>query len=99
MEFQYKEDMKEYFEDGILCRGLDKFSMDYKEFLEIVNTRHTIFMDNFTSGHFDLPLSDIVSFNVKQVAPWNGLLTVLCEDLNEFFKERTTVAILAGTEN
>lgn len=98
MEFQYKEDMKEYFEDGILCRGLDKFSMDYKEFLEIVNTRHTIFMDNFTSGHFDLPLSDIVSFNVKQVAPWNGLLTVLCEDLNEFFKERTTVAILAGTE-
>lgn len=97
-EFQYKEDMKEYFAEGILCKGLDTFSKSYKEMLEDISNRRTIFLDNFTSGHFDLPLSDIVTFNIKQKPLWNGAITVLCEDLQEILKERTTVCILAGTE-
>lgn len=97
-EFQYKEDMTEFFSQGILCKGLDKFSMSYKEFIEVINQRHTVFLDNFTSGHFDLPLSDIVTFNIKQLPLWNGAVSVLCEDLSDFYKERTTVVILAGTE-
>ncbi|MGN1132476.1 MAG: CarD family transcriptional regulator, partial [Ruminococcus sp.] len=97
-EFQYKEDMTESFSQGILCKGLDKFSMSYKEFIEEINQRHTVFLDNFTSGHFDLPLSDIVTFNIKQLPLWNGAVSVLCEDLQDFYKERTTVVILAGTE-
>ncbi|MDD6645264.1 MAG: transcription-repair coupling factor [Oscillospiraceae bacterium] len=97
-EFQYKEDMTEFFSQGILCKGLDKFSMSYKEFIEEINHRHTVFLDNFTSGHFDLPLSDIVTFNIKQLPLWNGAVSVLCEDLSGFYNERTTVVILAGTE-
>ena len=97
-EFQYKEDMTEFFSQGILCKGLDKFSMSYKEFIEEINQRHTVFLDNFTSGHFDLPLSDIVTFNIKQLPLWNGAVSVLCEDLSGFYNERTTVVILAGTE-
>jgi transcription-repair coupling factor (superfamily II helicase) len=97
-EFQYKEDMKEYFEEGILCRGFDRFSMEYKEFVEFLKPRKTIYLDNFTAGHFDLPLNDIVTFNIKQGSLWNGSLSVLCDDLNDFYKERTTVVILAGTE-
>lgn len=97
-EFQYKEDMTEFFSQGILCKGLDKFSMSYKEFIEEINHRHTVFLDNFTSGHFDLPLSDIVTFNIKQLPQWNGAVSVLCEDLSGFYNERTTVVILAGTE-
>lgn len=97
-EFQYKEDMTEFFSQGILCKGLDKFSMNYKEFIEEINQRHTVFLDNFTSGHFDLPLSDIVTFNIKQLPLWNGAVSVLCEDLRGFYNERTTVVILAGTE-
>ncbi len=97
-EFQYKEDMKEYFAEGILCKGFDKFSKSYREMVEEIKDRRTIFLDNFTSGHFDLPLSDIVTFNIKQIPLWNGTLSVLCEDLKEIFKERTTVCILAGTE-
>ncbi|MCH5202856.1 MAG: DEAD/DEAH box helicase, partial [Oscillospiraceae bacterium] len=97
-EFQYKEDMKEYFAEGILCKGFDTFSMNYKDFIENIKPLTTIFLDNFTSGHFDLPLNDIVTFNIKQIPLWNGSLSVLCEDLQDIFKERTTVVILAGTE-
>ncbi len=97
-EFQYKEDMKEYFAEGILCRGLDTFSASYKEFIEFLKTKKTIFLDNFTSGHFDLPLNDIVTFNIKQIPLWNGSLSVLCQDLQDIYRERTTVVILAGTE-
>lgn len=97
-EFQYKEDMKEYFAEGILCKGFDTFSMNYKDFVEHIKSLTTIFLDNFTSGHFDLPLNDIVTFNIKQIPLWNGSLSVLCEDLHDIFKERTTVVILAGTE-
>ncbi|MBQ9673444.1 MAG: transcription-repair coupling factor [Ruminococcus sp.] len=97
-EFQYKEDMQEFFEEGILCHGLDNFSMPYKEFLDKLKPFTTVFLDNFASGHFDLPLNDIVTFNIKQDSIWNGSVGVLCDDLSDFFNKGTTAVILAGTD-
>lgn len=97
-EFQYKEDMEEFFTDGILCKGLDSFSLPYKEFIERIKPHYTVYLDNFTGGRYDLPLSDMINFNIKQDSVWNGLVSVLCDDLEGFFSKNCYTVILAGTE-
>ncbi len=92
------ENIKDYLADGTLCNGLDKFGIDYNEFLVGISSRKTVFLDNFTHGSYDLPISTLASFTANQLSRWSGSVKVLCEDLESVVSRKARCVVLAGTE-
>lgn len=97
-EFRFSEDLKEYFSDGILCRGFETYSISRGAFDEILQEKACIYLDNFSRGGYDIPLDALIPFTAKQLSPWNGSVTALCDDLEGITLKNKAVVILAGTE-
>ncbi len=97
-EFRYKEDMVDYFAQGVLCRGFDKYSLDWKECTEILTHKTVVYLDNFASGSHDIPLSQLVNMNAKQLPVLSGTIKDLCEELRSIDIKRSTTVVLAGTD-
>lgn len=98
VEFRFKEDVLDYFEEGVLCRGLDKFSLTYKEICEELTIRGVGYLDNFTAGSHTLPLSALVNITAKSLPFVAGTVSELCEELEPVDKKKSTIVILAGTK-
>ncbi|MGN0489475.1 MAG: transcription-repair coupling factor [Ruminococcus sp.] len=97
-EFQFKENLNEYFAEGTLCRGFETYSMDFGVCIESLLLHPTLIMNTFAGGKFDFPLSELVSFSAKQLGLWNGTIDYLREDLDSYMEQGYSVVILAGTE-
>ena len=97
-EFRFKEDVLDYFEEGILCRGLDKFSLNYKEICDELSLRGVCYLDTFTQGSHTLPLSELVSITAKTLPFIAGTVSEFCEEIEPLELEKSTVVVLAGTE-
>ncbi len=95
---KWSEDLRDYVEEGALCRGLDRFSGEWDDHLEALIQRDTIFLDNFARGSCELSLRELVNFTARQLSLWSGSISVLCEDLESLVLPGKTVIILAGTE-
>lgn len=98
MDFQNTEALKQGFEDGVLCRGFDRFTLTFNECIDIFNAHGTIVLENFVHGSIPINLSDIISFSSKQLNRWNGSYKQLAEDLNGLFTPQSRGVILAGTD-
>ena len=92
------EDIKMMFEDGVLCKGLDNFSIKWSDVVARYEKQGVIYLDNFARGSFDTPVKDLITMNVRQTSPWEGSLTVLEDDLSPDIARGYTVVILAGTD-
>lgn len=92
------EDIKMMFEDGVLCKGLDTFSVKWSEAVLYYEKMGVIYLDNFARGSFDTPVKELVTMNVRQTSPWEGSLTVLEDDLRPDMAKGHTAVVLAGTE-
>ena len=97
-QWQWSEDIKDYLAEGVLCKGLDSFSGDKTELLRSLSRHKVIFCENYTRGTVDLPLRTLVNFTLRQLSPWSGSVSVLCEDLESLAARGKTCVILAGTE-
>ena len=97
MDFQNSEALKQGFEDGVLCRGFDRFTLTFNECIDIFNAHGTIALENFLHGTIPLNLSEIISFSSKQLSQWNGSYKQLSEDLNGLYTPDSCGVILAGT--
>lgn len=98
MDFQNTEALKQGFEDGVLCRGFDRFTLTFNECIDIFNAHGTIVLENFVHGSIPINLSEIISFSSKQLNRWNGSYKQLAEDLNGLFTPQSRGVILAGTD-
>lgn len=92
------EDIKSCFEDGILCKGLDKFSLTSDELFGIYEKYPTAFLDNFARGSFDVPIKNLTTFSASTLPVWNGKLDVLKEDIAPILSKDATVTVFAGTD-
>ncbi len=93
------EDIKAYFEEGVLCKGLDNFTLSLSELFSKYELFPTLYLDNLPRGSFDTPVKDLVNFNARQLSPWNGSFKQLLEDIGDkkgLAKER--LLIFAGNE-
>lgn len=91
------EDLKWFVEDGTLCRGLDKFSLDFTELTDIYNKYSAIYMDSLPRGSFDTPVRHLANFTVQSLNAWSGTLSQLKEELFGLVKGGYTICIMAGT--
>ncbi len=92
------EDIKMMFEDGVLCKGLDTFSIKWSDVVSHYEKSGVIYLDNFARGSFDTPVKELVSVTVRQTTPWEGSLTVLKDDLKPEILRGGTCIVLAGTD-
>lgn len=93
------EEISACFEEGTLCKGLDKFSLSWSEALGVFGKNKTIYLDNLPRGSFDTPVKELINFTALQLNLWNGTLNVLLDDVSYFKnkKDRTCV-VMAGTD-
>lgn len=98
MDFQNTEALKQGFEDGVLCRGFDRFTLTFNECVDIFNAHGTIVLENFVHGSLPVNISEIISFSSKQLNRWSGSYKQLSEDIKGLFTPQSRGVILAGTE-
>ncbi len=92
------EDIKVSVEDGVLCKGLDKFTLTFNELVEKYTDFGVTYIDNFARGSFDTPVKSLTTFNGGTLPIWNGKLDVLIEDIEPILKKDTRIVVFAGTE-
>ena len=91
------EDLKWFVEDGTLCKGLDKFGLNFSELTDIYEKNNAIYMDSLPRGSFDTPVRHLANFTVQSFNAWSGTLSQLKDDLFGLVKGGYTVCIMAGT--
>ncbi len=98
-ESLFVESVKGYFEEGVLCKGLDCFALRYPELLRRYEDGGAVYLDNLPRGSFDTPVKELVTVAAKQLTPWNGSLPVLLDDIGALAKRKEqSCVILAGTK-
>ncbi len=91
------EQIKHYLESGILCSGLDKFTIGFEELKEFYSSHGAVYLDSLPRGSFDTPVANLSSFTVQSFGVWNGTLEQLVEDINPLYDRGFSICILAGT--
>ena len=92
------EAVRAMFEEGELCTGLDKFSLDDSDLILRYETMPTIYMDNLPRGSFDTPIKTLVGVSARQNPAWNGSVSVLEEDLKNLTDlNKRRYLVFAGT--
>ncbi|MDE6659530.1 MAG: transcription-repair coupling factor, partial [Eubacterium sp.] len=91
------EQIKWYLESGNLCKGIDKFTIDFDELKEIYSNSGAVYLDSLPRGSFDTPVSHLASFTIQSFNAWNGTMEQLSEDIKPLYDRKYTICIMAGT--
>ncbi len=91
------EELKWFVNDGTLCKGLDKFGLDFDDLTEKYKEYNAVYLDSLPRGSFDTPVSHLADFTIQSFNAWNGTLSQLKEELLPLVKNGYTVCITAGT--
>lgn len=91
------EQVKWYLEDGTLCKGIDKFSLNFDELKEIYENHGAVYLDSLPRGSFDTGVSNLSNFTIQSFGAWNGTFEQLKEDLQPLVEKKYTVCVMAGT--
>lgn len=94
----WNEDIKALFEEGQLCKGLDRYILTWADVLQNYERHGAIYLDSFARGSFDTPVKHLSSPIVQQLSAWGGSLEILEEDLVPALENGYTCVVLAGTE-
>ncbi len=92
-----EEQIKWYLESGNLCKGIDKFTVEFDELKDIYSNSGAVYLDSLPRGTFDTPVSHLSSFTVQSFNAWNGTMEQLSEDIKPLYDKKYTICIMAGT--
>ncbi len=96
--WQWSEDIKDLLNEGMVYKGIDKFSEDFVYALTKSEELPSLFLDTFARGTYEVPTKALVNMNVKQVSLWGGSNDLLIEDLHAFLHRKLRCVVLGGTE-
>ncbi len=91
------EQIKWYLESGNLCKGIDKFTLDFDELKNIYSAHGAVYLDSLPRGSFDTPVAHLSSFTVQSFNAWNGTMEQLSEDIKPLYDKNYAICIMAGT--
>ena len=95
---QWAEDLTSYLEDGLLCRGLDKYAETWEYALSQAQRVPSFFMDVFARGTYEIPTKTLVNIAVRQFPAWGGGVQLLQEDLSALLRQGRACVVLSGTD-
>ncbi len=90
------EEIKNLITDGILCKGMDKFTLSYGEFINKLS--HAVYLETFTRGGYEFDLQTLINVNARQHPVWNGKTSELIEDMRAMLDGGSSIILLGGTE-
>ncbi|MBQ3817074.1 MAG: transcription-repair coupling factor, partial [Clostridia bacterium] len=94
MEIQQSEDIKVYLEEGFLSQKTAKLWTYKTDFIEEI--KNAFILENFPHSGYELPVKEIINFNLKRSTAWSGDFQVLIEDISYNLSKKGKVVILAG---
>ncbi len=94
---QWAEDLKAYLAEGVLCKGLDKYSEDWEYALSKAEKIPSVFLDLFARGSYEIPTGTLVNMTARQISVWSGGVGLLAEDLSSFLSQGRACVVLAGS--
>lgn len=97
-QWQWAEDVKEYLEEGVLCRGLDTYSGDWIYIQSQLEKRSTVCLEAFVRGTYEIPVRTSLNITARQLSVWGGSIALLEEDLQAMQSSGLTCIVLGGTE-
>ena len=95
--WQHGEDISALLEEGMFCRGLDRFYIDWPRMLTEYENRGAVYLETFARSAYETDVRFTCSFTVRQLAVWGGGLKVLLEDLAPHIREGGSAVVAAGT--
>ena len=94
----FNEEYKAFLEEGVVCKGLDRYVIQWSEMLALYEDLGVIYLDNLARGSFDTPAKELITFNARQISAWNGTFAVLKDDLQPIYNRKgQTTVIMSGT--
>ncbi len=96
--WQFGEDMKSLLEDGVLCKGLDRFYLESDELFYEFEKRASILLETFVRSTYETDVRDVIHFTTKQLSVWGGGISLLVEDLKASLDKGGSAVIFAGTK-
>ena len=91
------EELKWMLDDGVLCKGIDKFSLDFDDLCNQYEKHNAIYLDSLPRGSFDTPVRHLADFVCQSSNVWSGTLSQLKDELFPLLKTGYAVCIMAGT--
>lgn len=88
----WNERIKYCLQDFTLCKGLDKFTVDFEELKDIYAKSGAVYLDSLPRGSFDTPVSCLADFNTQSFNRWSGKVSELEEELKPLVKKITPSA-------
>ncbi len=95
--WQWGEDVKDYLEEGVLCRSLSQYMEDWPYLLTRFD-RAGIYLDVFARGGYDTAVREQIAVTARQLSVWGGSTQLLSEDLAAMLHNRWACVVLAGNE-
>ena len=95
--WQWGEDVKDYLEEGVLCRSLAQFSEDWTYALSRFE-KAGVYLDVFVRGGYETPVRTQVAVTARQLSVWGGSTQLLAEDLQAMLRNKWACVVLAGNE-
>ncbi|MBQ1441909.1 MAG: transcription-repair coupling factor [Clostridia bacterium] len=89
------EEIKNLMTDGILCKGMDKFTLSYGEF--IAKLSKALYFETFTRGGYEYDLQALINVNARQHPVWSGKTSDLIEELRALLGGGNAIILLGGT--
>ncbi|MCR5781565.1 MAG: DEAD/DEAH box helicase, partial [Clostridia bacterium] len=93
----FDDDIKMLIKDGVLCKGLDKYSLTWDETAALYSVFDTVYIDNLTRGSFDTPVRALISCDAQQMPVWSGSIKLLCEDISPDLARGARAVLFGGT--
>ena len=94
---QHTEELKALYEEGTLCKGLERYCLTKAEYAEKLHEKLRLYLDNFLRGG-GMELDRIIPIQANSVSLWGGEYAVLKEQLSEYKENGYSISIFAGTE-
>lgn len=91
------EELKWLLDDGIICKGIDKFNLTFDEVLAEYECKNAIYLDSLPRGSFDTPIRHLANFHCQSFNAWTGTLNQLKDELFPLLKTNYAVVVMAGT--
>ena len=91
------EELKWLLDDGVICKGIDKFLLNFDELSEIYEKNNAIYFDSLPRGSFDTPIRNLSNFKSQSINAWSGAFSELKDEYLPLLKSGYTIAVMAGT--
>ena len=91
------EEIKWLLDDGVLCKGIDKFTLGFDELTAVYEKCGAVYLDSLPRGSFDTPIKHLANFRSQSLNVWSGTLSQLKDEIFPLLKTNYAVVVMAGT--